>query len=512
MTTDPDWQRLDRRIVPAAAVRALLPLIPIAIGWLWLGQRELWSTLTFATLGLLVLAKPLGSVLSWIKLRYRLTGTDLEVTSGLMVRKEQRIPLERIRTVEIRSRAVERVFGIGMVAIGTGRHTGSDDELLLDGLATTVAGRLRRDLLAGQERRVVAPQTQPAPESPTIESPLIQVDPRWVGYHLLTAWTVMFPIAVVGLAYQGLPLLGATPDSWIGWYFSSFIPSVPIVVWLGCTVGIALGLGLLGSALAFMEGWWGYRLVREGTDTFVATRGLVTKRSITVERSRVRGVTLRTGPVSRMLHGARLSPILTGVSSRQEWSESAAILPTTQRRVANRVGDLLLEREVLSAEWVPRVGGRWTSHPPAAGRRLLTRYLVAWLLLPGALLATGAWLWDWSWWLAAPAAALPICGLAAHGAYRHLGHRLTPDLLWTRRGWLPRRTDVLELAGISSVAVRQSAFQRRLGLATVRVGTAAGEREYLVPDVDLGTARELATGLGGPTFERPTGALLPAAA
>lgn len=68
------------------------------------------------------------------------------------------------------------------------------------------------------------------------------------------------------------------------------------------------------------------------------------------------------------------------------------------------------------------------------------------------------------------------------------------------------------MAGISSVAVRQSLFQRRLGLATVRVGTAAGEREYLIPDVELGVARGLAAVLGEPSFLRSTGVPLPAAA
>ena len=80
-----------------------------------------------------------------------------------------------------------------------------------------------------------------------------------------------------------------------------------------------------------------------------------------------------------------------------------------------------------------------------------------------------------------------VTGVAS---YRHLGHALTPDHLVSGAGALQRSRTVLERDGIIGWVVRQSWFQRRVGLATLVATTAAGPESVVV--VDLPLARALA--------------------
>ena len=239
-----------------------------------------------------------------------------------------------------------------------------------------------------------------------------------------------------------------------------------------------------------MTGWWRYRLVREPGGTFVATRGLFTTRSFTADRARMRGITLTRSLLVRLLGGALARPVMTGISLQQAMSDSATMLPTTTHAEAVRLGDTLLGTPVLQALEDGTV--RLVAHPPAARRRAIARWVIADAVLAG-LLGLGAVLWGWPLWLLAiPVALLPVCVLAGRSAYRALGHALVGEHLYLQRGVVVRRTDVLEIRGISGVTVDQSPVQRWLGLAHLVATTAAGDQAYKAVDVAVGDATALA--------------------
>jgi putative membrane protein len=78
---------------------------------------------------------------------------------------------------------------------------------------------------------------------------------------------------------------------------------------------------------------------------------------------------------------------------------------------------------------------------------------------------------------------LPIALLLALDRYRNLGHRLTARYVVSRAGSLQRRTVAVQRAGVIGWTVRQSVFQRRAGVVSVEVVTAAGQGGYEILDV-----------------------------
>lgn len=523
------WRRLSLRMVPAALIRAVIGLIPAALAYFLLGDTDTGSLIALG-IGALSLFGPIGYVLRYLRFRYRIVGGELQVTSGIAVRTVQRIPLHRIRTVDISAKPVLRVFSLALLTIGTGQQVDSGaGALTLDAIRRHEAAQLRAELLAGARRAVeVRDEPGPAPvgaaqeaaavagadavavgagadaigadrpvEQPA-ERTVLRMDWTWLRFRLLSAWTLVVPAVLLGFAFQFGPLVGIEADTWFDWFFGAVIGSVPLVVWVGALVLAVLLIGAVGGSLQFVEAWWGYRLVHEPEGRYLVRRGLLTTRSLTIDPERLRGVTLTEALTTRLLRGATLSPVVTGISAAQQMSESGAMTPTTTRAASAALARELLQEDVLSPE---RLAPGWLeAHPASARRRIIVRYQL-WNLLLAVALGAAWWFWQWTpWLLLAPALLAVLLVPAAIANGRMLGHRIHDGSLIARRGFFWRRTDVVQLRGVSGAHVKQSMLQRRLGLASVVATTGAGEKHYTVVDVDLATAAELATVLGGPQF------------
>lgn len=499
------WQRLDSRMIGAALTRMLVMVGPVAFAWVFLGQRDSSVSGTLVALTVVAIAVPCFYILQYVRFRYRITGTELQITSGLFVRRVRRVPLHRIRTVDITAKPILRLFSLAIVTIGTGQQVGAGDSgLQLDAVRKPVAASLRAELLAAAGSHRDTGSVEDARDVPRsgleVLSPpaVLRIRWAWMVYAVVGVWSVVAPTAIFGFVYQGMQFLGRSPDTYVGWYFSEYLDRVSWGLWLLTTVGCFVLVGIVGAAAVFVEAWWNYTLVHEQHDRFVATRGLLTTRSFTVDQSRLRGVTVAEALTTRVLRGARLMPILTGVSADQQNKESGVLVPTTTRDVPVSLANTLLGETVLTAD---RLGSGWLGrHPPAALRRILFHYESPVLGVAGGLVVA-VWLWQWPLALVAvPVITAVLLVPAALGNYRGLGHRIEDGFLFSRRGYFFRRFDALALRGVSGAAIQQSVFQRRLGLATVIATTAAGEKAYYVVDVGIGAATELAATLGGREF------------
>lgn len=491
------WQRLNPRIVLAALLRALVRLVPAALGWLIFNTDNDVARYTVYALAALAVLSPLNQALTYLKVRYRLIGNELQHTTGLLVRKSHRVPVHRIRAVDITAPLSSRLFGLAVLQVGTGgnSYTG-DGTVALPGLPRGAALQIRSELLRGAGPEVTSSID---PHLTDDDADIVQqLQWRWIVYSIFGGWLIGGPVTVIGSVFGMVSLVGG--EEWVGDRLSAFIDQVPWGAWAAATLVLAVVIGAVAGAVVFAEAWWGYRLVRESGGRFQATRGLLTTRSFTADQERLRGVTVSQSPTMRLLRGARVAPVMTGVSIQQTMTETAALAPATTREVAVRLANSLLGRPVLD-DAVGPPGGSLLAHPRAARRRAIARYLIAVAVL-AALLGAG---FAASWWpaglLAIPVVLVPLGVVAGAGYHRALGHLLDQEYLYLRRGFFIRRTDVLQVRGINGAHVSQSLIQRILGLASITVTTAAGEQGYTGVDLALADATALAAALTGERLE-----------
>ncbi|WP_062207069.1 PH domain-containing protein [Streptomyces sp. NBRC 109706] len=462
------WRRLDPRLIWADGLRVVLSMLPGGFAVLFLDARGSMTIMPLVGLAVWGLWGAVGDLVRWLTTRYRVTESHVERRSGVLVRSHRAISRDRIRTVDADARLIHRLAGVRRLTIGAGQSsTTMEAALTLDAVSRTAARQLRAELTG-----------VPAEEREEARSPaLAEFDWRWIVHNLFGIWALL---TAVGLLWGGFFTLGALGADMGGWVSSladweSIGPlGTALVAWAAVVL-----VGAVGMGGAFLTGQAHFRLTREPgerSEVLRTSRGLFRTREVVRDESRVRGVSLSEPLLWRWLGTTDTSLITTGVFW---WSEGVAILPRGPRRVARRVAAQVLRADPLAAPLV--------RHPGAALRRRLSWALVT---TGGCTLAVAPL--GQRVWLPVLLVLGPLSmGLACAG-YRALGHSVHGDYLVFRSGALSRVTAMLRRSAVSGVSIRQSPLQRRLGLATVRVSTAAGDGAYHAVDIAVADAVPLA--------------------
>lgn len=521
------WQRLDGRMIGADALRILLSMAPAAVALLVVGVEPdagvVWPLAILAAWGAF---KAVRNTVRWVTTRYRLTDDYLERRTGLLVRSHRSIRRERVRSVDGEARLLQRLFGLRRVKVGAGQmNTAMESALVLDAVSRAAARDLHVRLLGEDRAAGPAPAAKtaaatdtaapnaPAPNAPapntaapaaagtpvggedpeaaTTERPaprqLSRLRPWWVVYNCFSVWGLLM---AAGLAWGGwvtLGMFGFNAFAWVRGLADWGAIGVPGTV--AAAVLAAWALGVVGLAVNFATTYAHFRLERttgDHGDVLRTTQGLFRTQEINRDENRLRGATLSEPLLWRWLRVADPAIITTGLSV---WSSASAILPRCPREHARNV----LAEVVRTGDGDDPLRAPLRRHPAGALRRRLV-WAVA---VAAAATAVLAWLAATTalphpvWWITGPVLLTAGCGLAVAG-YRSLGHTLAGPWVVVRSGAVNRATSVLRTGAVSGVRVRQSLFQRRLGLATVTVSTAAGYGAYEAVDLAAGRAAEFA--------------------
>lgn len=478
---DAGWQRLSPRNLLINPVKVLGQFaFPAAVALVGIssGDRGMpWWALPFVVVGALALG-----ALPWLTTFYRTTDTQFQIRSGLLNKKSKTAPLDRVRSVDLEASLLHRIVGLTKVQIGTGVD---DDRITLDSLNAAAAEGLRGFLLSRRSASAPTPaatdEVGTAPAAVREEEParvLAEIDWAWLRFAPFSLARLVVLAAAVGALSQfgdQLPIADAAESAW------TWVHQFALALVVAGLLVSGLTSWVLVAVTGYIVQWWNMRLTREAGSLHL-TAGLFTTRSITVEEQRVRGVELKEPVLLRLVGGAELSTLATGVGS----GGVTAILPPCPKGVARSVGADVLETSAPMT--VPLV-----EHGPAARRRMFLRHL--WGALFISAIAPIAMIWiDLSAWLPFVVAGVAIGGaaLVADTAYRHLGHATTSDHLVVGSGDLTRVRTVLEHDGIIGWVVRQTWFQRRLALATLVATTAAGAERVVARDIPLDAAIRLA--------------------
>nr|WP_216645372.1 PH domain-containing protein [Isoptericola halotolerans] len=504
--------RLDARVIWVDVAQSLLSLTPAAVATWVVGVDPTWGAMwPFVLVAVLGVIGAARDALRWAFTRYRVTDEHVERRTGIVVRRYRSVRRDRIRSIDVTARLRHRLAGLRVVLIGAGQQfSAGESALSLDALHRDDAAALRRTLLSGEAAppgaRTAPPTRTAGSEGPTgfagpadrsTEQVIARFRPSWVVYNVVGVWSVVAAAGLLWGAYWLVAMFGLDPGTWIQRNLSPGEVGWPVTI--GMTLGAVLAVGTVARAAGYFSTHWRFELARVPGDdsTQLRTRqGLLTTREVNRDERRIRGAHVSEPVLWRWLGVADTEVITTGLSI---WSGSTSILPRGPLPVARRVVGEVLE---MSPGPFSR---RLAPHPPAALRRRLWWATVVgaavtgtsgWLASNGAVPVTALW-WGAASWVVALASAVV--------AYRALGHTIVGDHLVVRSGLMSRATTVLRRDAVSTIALRESILQRRLGLRTVSAMTAAGWGVYEAPDVaveeSLAFALEAAPGLLEPFLE-----------
>ncbi|MFI9437902.1 MULTISPECIES: PH domain-containing protein [Streptosporangium] len=506
--------RLSPKVLLTDPIRMLPSLFLPLAGVLFIGG---FSPGSFGWAAFGVIGSVVYAAVRWATFTYQVVGDRLELTRALVSRSVRTIPLERIRGVDVSNPPLHRLLGIAVLRIDTGAGGDEKQEGELDGVTVEEAERLKAVLLwharARMARRAQAQEAARAAAGPdpalpgpgpagdavtdpgaptgtavpatvrhevgetTPERVFFVVPRKWLAYGPLSGAYLLTPFALVagavGLAFQWgseLKIDGRAVVSAGEWLWGH--PALLV----GALVLLVLAMPVVGAIMYAVFNWDFTLRAREGY--LIAERGLVTRRSVSLERRRVRGFELVEGPAERWAGLARAWAIVTGLGDSETRGQLMPVVP--RAIVLDVVG-----------EAIGPIATGLRPHPAAARRRRLFRAVFPWLVV-AACAAAAAVTWSPLWWgLALPALLLAALGVPLGlDRYRSLGHTYDGARLSVRSGSLRRSQAVVEERAVVGWTLRQTWFQRRAGVLTVVAGVGAGTGGYEA--IDVGEAEGVA--------------------
>ncbi|MBF8193434.1 PH domain-containing protein [Nonomuraea sp. K274] len=454
-------------------VRMLPSLLLPLVGVLFVGG---FSARSYGWAAVGVVGTVVFAIIRWATFTYEIVGDRLETKRSLISRSVRTIPLERIRGVDVSTPPMHRLLGLSVLKIDTGA-SGGDEEAELDGVTLEEAERLK-SLLLHRAARSQAQAHAPAAAAGPSEQELIRVPRRWLLYGPLSGAYLLTPFALVGgavgLAFQWGDELGFGQDA--AWSLGEWLWAHPYLL-LAVAVLLVVAMPFLGGLMYAVFNW--NFLLKRRDGYLVAERGLINRRSVSLESGRVRGYEIVDGLVERWANVVRVWAIVTGLGDSQTRGQ---LLPDVPRTVAFQV----------AANAIGPYRADLRSHPPAARNRRLFRAVFPWLVLAGVS-ALAAWATGASPWWILVVAALLLAGVGVPlglDRYASLGHGYDGVRLAVRSGSLRRSHAVIERRAVVGWRLRQTWFQRRAGVLTLIAGVGAGKGGYSALDVSEAQAAQ----------------------
>src|SRR6266545_2504227 len=312
------WRRLSVRMLAVHPVREVLRSWPVLLGVLFLGARSgaeggLWGLIGVGYVVVLGLVR-------WFTTTYRVSTEQVQVRRGLLRRETLTVPRDRVRTVDITASPLHRVLGLAQVSVGTGRTDRRDNGLKLDALSVDEAARLRVELLARSpvaaqpvEDADVAGAVGP-PQVPPPETVLTAWHSTWLRYAPFSLSGIVTVAVTIGFLFR-LANEANIRLSRVGPLVRVADRLAQTPLWLAATVVVLVFVVVVAlfSTVAYVVAYWGFRLSRQPGGTLHIVRGLLTRRSITLEERRLRGVEISEPLLVRLAGGARGLAIATGL-------------------------------------------------------------------------------------------------------------------------------------------------------------------------------------------------------
>ncbi|MBT8109642.1 MAG: PH domain-containing protein [Gammaproteobacteria bacterium] len=459
------------RLIAKNAWQSLAPLFALLIAY----QGDIASKLTLGGI-VFAVAITAGSLLSYWFFRFQISDDSILIRQGVIKKKQLDIKFDRIQGINTRQNPIYRLLGLVTISFDTAGSAGSEGNLpaVTRGFANSLRDRI------GKPRTVELADTA---DSKAGSGALVHLN-----------WGDMIRIgladrrALIVFAFIG-PLMERIDEN-IDRYISNFIRiAAANGIELDAASGISIGLTIfvaviflfvvLSIAAAFLR-YHNFQLFLDGR-TLRSHAGLITAHEHSMELGKIQTLRLQQGILQRLLGRYRFTA--RQATSGKDRSQKVFIVPVVTAELADT-----LRKKFLAPE-----GGR-LSQDPASDRfvSISPYYMRSKILFIGLLpslsatialsIALGAVALLFLLWL-------PVVAAASYLNWKRAGFMHDDQEIVRRSGLLGYRTVSLLFRKVQRVTVSQSRYQRRKGLASLRMYMASGS--VRVPYIDHGRAKQL---------------------
>ena len=415
------------------------------------GMRTLILVLLIAVL--ICVFSVVWGALSWRATTYRVSGGAFHLKRGVLQKSERSLPLERVQSVNTVQGVAQRLFGVVEVRVEAAGG-GEEPEISLPALSRNNARILREELTrtrwASGEADEFLQEEEPA------QNVLRRLSVRDLLVAGMTSGQIGIAASVVAGASQMVDEL--LPRDLAERLSEGLLPRTvsAILLIVFAFALFAWVLAILGTVLAYA----GFTLSRSTDGNYLhITRGLLSRYETTMPLNRIQAVKVVEGVLRQPLGLAAMRVESAGFA--EERGISTILFPLLPREEVEEFVRIAAPSFAASLEGLKPL--------PARGRRRYAFRAALPVLLVSALVS----IFYFPWGLLVLLLALPAA-LYGHLRHRAAGYDLDGDRLVLRFRRLARTTVVTSRGRLQSRGYSVYPFQRRKGLATLKVEVASG--------------------------------------
>jgi len=460
------------RLIAKNAWQSLAPLFALLVA----SQGDLASRLTFGGIAFaLVIAA--ASLLSYWFFRFQIGDDSILIRQGVFKKKQLDIKFDRIQGINTKQNPIYRLLGLVTISFDTAGSAGNEGNLpaVTRGFADSLRERIGKPRI--------------------VESAADDATAADAGALVHLAWRDMIRIgladrrALIVFAFIG-PLMERIDEN-IDRYISDFIQvaaanGIEFDTASGISIGITIFVGVIllfmivSIAAAFLR-YHNFQLFLDGR-TLRSHAGLLTAHEHSMELGKIQTLRLEQGVVQRLLGHYRFTA-RQAVSSGKDRSQKVFVVPVVTSELADT-----LRRKFLAPE-----GGRLSQDPTSTGFESISPYYMRSKILFVGLLPSLLAVFALSIQLGATAFLfllwLPAVAAVSYRNWQRAGFMHDDQEIIRRSGLLGYRTVSLLFRKVQRVTVTQSRYQRRKGLASLRIYMASGS--VRVPYIEHRKAQQL---------------------
>lgn len=432
-----------------------------------------------------------SGIMSWWMFRYRIEGDELQLKSGLFVKKSHYLTKDRIQVIDITEGVVQRLFGLVKVEIktaGSGTETATIRALTRE-QAEDLKNQLRLDSNSEQNEESIAFDVNNEVLDNTIsETEDISKTSIADKTEILSTWKLsQKQLIMAGVTSGSFGLIASILGAIMG-QMNLFLTDENIdklfenanilggyLIIMGLIIAILIVSWLL-SFLGVIFKYYGFKLQKTEKELII-TSGLLERKQIMVPYNRIQAI--------RFVEGAFRQPLKHGMlyvesaGSQMEASEkSITLVPYLSKT----------ELDGFLAEFLSEYKRQdFDIKPP---KRAIFKYI----RFPNyfyVFIALALWyLFDFTWQLILP---IPVLSFLGWLQFKDAGMYFSNDDILIQSRFLARETAFLKKKRVQAADQSINPFQKWRKLATLGITTASGADgiKFKIKDIDTGDSASI---------------------
>lgn len=434
-------------VTTAKRIRNLLfPLIAIVFSGAKDGIEDLLISLIISLI--LIIITLVSGILTWMRFTYRIEEDELRIEYGIFVRKKRYIPFERIQSIDLTEGLLQRLFGLVKVEIETAGG-GEEAEGVLSAISRQEAQLIQKYVAAAKGRTVHE-------QASNTEDQLV--------YRITTPqlFALSFTSGGVGVVISAVFALLSQLDDVIPYkrVFGGFekwavhnVTIMAIAVFLGLL--FAWFIALIMTLLKYAN----FTVIKKENDLII-THGLLERKQLTIPLNRIQALRITENLIRQLIGYGTVHLESAGGSMENQESANVVLLPIIKMKEVSRIIGVILPEY--------RLTNSLHSLPKQARRRFVLRM---WYITVPIVMISCIFLKTWG------LLSLILLGAAtiwARAKYNSAGWALADDQLTVRWQFINRITVAMKKNKVQSLEMRESYFQKRVGLGTLEVFVKSG--------------------------------------